>query len=58
VALVEERVNRLVQLNLEYQEEFATKFMDQIVGVILKLRVFGANRTGRRVAMTKNTVMN
>jgi hypothetical protein len=42
VALVEERVNRLVQLNLEYQEEFATKFMDQIVGAHLEIEKFSA----------------
>jgi DNA-binding phage protein len=42
LALVEERVNRLVQLNLEYQEEFATKFTDQIVGAHLEIEKFSA----------------
>jgi hypothetical protein len=42
VLLVEERVNRLVQLNLEYQEEFATKFTDQIVGAHLEIEKFSA----------------
>jgi hypothetical protein len=42
VSLVQERVNRLVQLNLEYQEEFATKFTDQIVGAHLEIEKFAA----------------